>query len=191
MTDFRVSLGLDEHQRLTLMQRGIVVFNDDIDSNSLDEFQSDLLYVASLGLPQIKVVLTTNGGALDCAFGMYDLIRHIDQTLALGVHTVAVGYCYSAGVIVLQAGRQRLATPNATLMIHETLTIQFGKMSEVEEDVRFAKELTDRMVKVLTERSKVKPATLRKRIKGRNWWLTADDALKFGFVDAIVENLSL
>jgi ATP-dependent protease ClpP protease subunit len=76
-------------------------------------------------------------------------------------------------------------------MIHETLTIQFGKMSEVEEDVRFAKELTDRMVKVLTERSKVTPATLRKRIKGRNWWLTADDALKFGFVDAIVENLSL
>jgi ATP-dependent protease ClpP protease subunit len=73
-------------------------------------------------------------------------------------------------------------------MIHETLTIQFGKMTEVEEDVRFAKELTDRMVKVLTERSKVKPATLRKRIKGRNWWLTADDALKFGFVDAIVEN---
>jgi ATP-dependent Clp protease protease subunit len=172
------------------MQRGVVVFNDDIDSNSFDEFQSDLLYVASLGLPQIKVILTTNGGALDCAFGMYDLIRHIDQTLALGVHTVAVGYCYSAGVIVLQAGRQRLATPNATLMIHETLTIQFGKMSEVEEDVRFAKELTDRMVKVLTERSKVKPATLRKRIKGRNWWLTADDALKFGFVDAIVDNLT-
>jgi len=190
MTGFRVSLGLDEHQRLSLMQRGIVVFNDDIDSNSFDEFQSDLLYVASLGLPQIKVILTTNGGALDCAFGMYDLIRHIDQTLTLGVHTVAVGYCYSAGVIVLQAGRQRLATPNATLMIHETLTIQFGKMSEVEEDVRFAKELTDKMVKVLTERSKVKPATLRKRIKGRNWWLTADDALKFGFVDAIVDNLT-
>jgi ATP-dependent protease ClpP protease subunit len=62
-------------------------------------------------------------------------------------------------------------------------------MTEVEDDVKFAKELMDRMVKVLTERSKVKPAALRKRIKGRNWWLTADTALKFGFVDAIVTNL--
>jgi ATP-dependent protease ClpP protease subunit len=168
------------------MQRGIVLFNNDIDSNALEEFQQDLLYVASLGLPNIKVVLTTNGGALDCAFGMYDLIRQVDRTVQ--VDTLAMGYCYSAGMVVLQAGRRRLATPHTTLMIHETLTIQFGKMSEVEEDVRFAKELTDRMFAVLTERSKVKPSTLRKRIKGRNWWLTADSALKYGFIDDVVDS---
>jgi len=184
--DYRLTLGLTEHQNQTLMQKGIVIFNDDIDSNSFDQFQTNLLYVASLNPPSIKVILTTNGGALDCAFGMYDLIRQVDQTLR--VDTIAMGYCYSAGVIVLQAGRQRLATPNTSLMIHEAFTLQFGKMTEVEDDVRFAKELMDRMIKVLTERSKVKPAALRKRIKGRNWWLTADTALKFGFVDALVEN---
>jgi ATP-dependent Clp protease protease subunit len=184
--DYKLTLGLREHQSQTLMQKGIIVFNNDIDSNSFDQFQTDLLYVASLNPPSIKVILTTNGGALDCAFGMYDLIRQVDRTLR--VDTIAMGYCYSAGVIVLQAGRQRLATPNTSLMVHEAFTLQFGKMTEVEDDVKFAKELMDRMIKVLTERSKVKPIALRKRIKGRNWWLTADDALKYGFVDALVDN---
>jgi ATP-dependent protease ClpP protease subunit len=84
MIDYKLSLGLGEHQLQTLMQRGILLFNDDIDSNSFDQFQQNLLYIASLNPPSIKVILTTNGGALDCAFGMYDLIRQIDQTLRVG-----------------------------------------------------------------------------------------------------------
>ena len=46
--DYRLTLGLTEHQNQTLMQKGIVIFNDDIDSNSFDQFQTNLLYVASL-----------------------------------------------------------------------------------------------------------------------------------------------
>jgi ATP-dependent Clp protease protease subunit len=183
--DVRISLTFSEEVQRDLLHRGILVFNEDIDANSLDLFQQHFLYVTQkLGLLRVTVLLTTNGGALDCALGLYDLIAGTPEPCQVDV--VANGYCYSAGVIVLQAGKRRLITPNTVLMIHECSTVQFGKMTEVEEDVKFIKRLEHRVNEILTKRSKLSLSALSKRIKGKNWWLMPEEALKWQLVDDIV-----
>lgn len=175
---------LDEKER-TLFKRGIILFHDDIDSNTFERLSERLWLAKAKRIKRVTIVLATVGGALDCALGAYDLIRYLNRN-GMTIDVLANGYCYSAGVILLQAGARRLATPNTVLMVHESLSLHFGKLTEIREDVKFVDRLVERVWELLCEKSKLTVQRLKDETKGKNWWLTANEALELGLIDEIV-----
>jgi ATP-dependent Clp protease protease subunit len=144
------------------------------------------MWALNKGTQPIFVFLSTPGGDVDAALALYDTIKGLVES-GVGVNTVAVGECFSAGTVVLQAGLKRLITPNTYLMIHEISSWNLGKVSEQLETAHYLKEYQDRVFRILAERSKLGFRAIKRRCLRRNWWLPPEETLKYGFADGLLD----
>jgi ATP-dependent protease ClpP protease subunit len=81
------------------------------------EMVGDVLkYINSLGdsNEKIFVQLCTEGGDLDCAFGIYDMLRHIDNEVSI----ICIGSCSSAGTLIICAADEVVSLPHTQFLIH-------------------------------------------------------------------------
>jgi ATP-dependent Clp protease protease subunit len=123
----------------------------------------------------IDLYLSTQGGWLDSAFAIIDAMREIRAP----VNTVAIGGCYSAGLLILAAGTgERVATENSLLSLHA----DFG--SEDEGPYGSAEAERKRVEHLLRERTRL-PESWFPLENDRQFYLTPEQALEFGIVDAI------
>lgn len=182
----KVVASLEEWLSYQRLRQGLVVVNGTITMGLLEDLQRWLMNIPA-DTEKITVLLTTEGGDVDAAFGIYDLLKM--TATQKPVIICAVGFCYSAGMLVLQAGTERWSLPNTSFMLHEALSFGMGKISELESDVKFMRQMEERFWSLVIERSKVTRYQVKKKTKGRNWWLTAEEAYKWRFIDAIVSSL--
>lgn len=138
------------------------------------------------GEPECDITIQINspGGYFFAGFALYDVLK---EAIAEGHHvrTVAYGYAASMGGILLQAGVTRQMAPNAYLMIHEVSSGVIGKMSEIADEADLSKRLNNQALDILAARSTLTVAQLKNKTMRKDWWLSADEALKFGFIDSI------
>ncbi len=174
---------LEERKRWELLRNGVVWVTGEIDDVLAYQIISSLQWAASLNVTSVTVFLNTYGGNIYDALAIYDSIRAL--TNVMEINTVAVGNCYSAGVVLLQAGTQRFITPNTYLLIHEVSSWTWGKVSEHEDAAKHLKELQERVFKILTERSRTTVRQLKARSHRRDWWISPEEALRLRFVDGL------
>lgn len=133
----------------------------------------------------ITVRFNTGGGDIIAGTALYDYIVAL-RGEGLVVNTVGIGMVASMGSILLQAGTKRSMTPGAWLMIHELQTFNEGKLSEVKDYTKWLERVQLKGDQILAERSILSVAQIRRRTaKGKDWWLDAGEAVKFGFADEI------
>jgi ATP-dependent Clp protease protease subunit len=93
------------------------------------------------------------------------------------------------GAIAMQAAKHRIMTPRSWIILTEIQpNPQRLNSAEGIEAVKYMKWLEDRGWKLLLERSngKLDLATIKEKTEyGRQWWLTADEALQYGLIDEI------
>ncbi len=183
--------GFEERKQETLAQRGIFYFFSEINTGSARSLCSSLLWAAATLPPSqpLIVLLSTNGGDVDAGLTIYDTIKGVREQ-GRQVYTVAIGHCFSMGVVVLQAGSLRLITPNTYLMIHEISSWNWGKLSEQGDTIKYLSELQNRIFKILAERSTLTTVSLRRRCHRRNWWISPDEVLKYRLADDILRDWS-
>lgn len=128
--------------------------------------------------------ILTFGGDLLASLAMYDYLVLLNQQ-GTKVDTMALGVCASGGMVVLQGGQERFATPNAWLMIHEVSGIASGKLSEIVDESKWTKRAQEKMLTILADRSNMSTTQIRNRWKRKDWWLEAGEAKKHGFIDSI------
>jgi ATP-dependent Clp protease protease subunit len=121
----------------------------------------------------IDLLVTTTGGWRESAFAIIDAM----QAISAPVNTWAIGGCYSAGTLVVAGGTgQRVATPDALLMVHANL--EDGDEPFSQEPRELARE-----VRFWKEHARL-PADWDLD-SDRSFYLTADEAKQFGIVDAV------
>lgn len=125
------------------------------------------------------------GGGIIEGFHLYDTIMDL-RGQGHKVITVSRGMAASMGGVLLQAGDQRLMGKRASMLIHEAQFGAIGTWGEVEDQVEFVKKLQDRILDILSERSKMTKQQIKRRWSRTNWWLSAEEALEHGFIDGIV-----
>lgn len=134
----------------------------------------------------ITIVLNSGGGSVFSGLGIYD---HIMGLRAKGhkvtIKVLSVGASMAA--IVLQAGSERLIGSNALLLLHEGGAELTGSMAEIEDGNKLLKVMGDRTAEIVAKRSGMTTRKYKALIKRRDKWLTADEALALGLVDAIVD----
>lgn len=132
----------------------------------------------------MTLVLNSPGGAVVPGFALWDFL---EEFKAAGHHltTVARGYAASMAGILLQAGDIRVMGAQASLLIHEGSFGAGGSVAQVEDQVEWVKKLHERILDIFAARSKLSKPQLRRRWHRKDWWLTSDEALKYGFVDEV------
>jgi ATP-dependent protease ClpP protease subunit len=140
-------------------------------------------------LEEIVIWINSDGGNLHDFLALHDAIllarTKFDKYVICIVNCTAA----SAAAIVLQAGNERWATPNAIIMIHQvSYDPGEGTVSEHETESKIVKEKFQSMVfKVWAKRMKMTVKQLEKYIadNGPDIYYTPQEALKVGLIDIV------
>ena len=132
----------------------------------------------------VEIVFISPGGSVISGMALFDHILNF-RVRGHKVKTVARGYAASMAGILLQAGDKRVMGREAYLLIHEVSSLAVGSMGQIEDEVEFLKKIQGRILDIFAKRSKLSKATIRRRWRRKDWWLSSEEALRFGFVDKV------
>lgn len=152
------------------------------------EVDDELSYRVAMGIAvldaiegDITVNISSYGGSVEDGLAIYDTLRLAKNR----VLTVGYGPVMSMGSILLQAGQTRFMAPNARMLIHDGAWGTYESMLKPKSIGKEAGDTVERMIQILAERAKnLEPATI-KRMMAEETFLSAEEAVKFGFADYI------
>lgn len=131
----------------------------------------------------IDIVLNSNGGFTLDGLAIYDALRAAKAHIRI----TAMGYCHSMAAAVLQAGDERLLSPNCRLMLHECSSQQEDRkpISSLKIDLTESNVLDQMTWKILSERTGRTQRSLKSQYS-RDSHFSAQQAVTLGLADAIV-----
>lgn len=138
----------------------------------------------NLELPHIQLLLSTYGGCVYDGLALYDVIKKSNTK----VDIICSGKIMSMGIILTLAGHTRKAYKNTTFMIHSVSGWAVGKLEEMEESAEECKRLNNILFDIISSNTKITKSELKeiKKLK-KDWFMTAEEALKYGLIDEIIE----
>lgn len=131
----------------------------------------------------INMYINSPGGVVTAGLAIYDTIQYMKSP----VTTICIGQAASMGAVLLCAGSKgrRYALPNARIMIHQPLGGAQGQATDIEiqtnEILRIKKLLHDILVKHTGQ-----PLDKIKKDTDRDFYMSADEAVKYGLIDQVI-----
>ena len=169
-----------------LLRDRIIFLGGPIDDDVANLIISQLLFLESED-PKKDIFLYVNspGGHVHSGLAIVDAMNHVKPDVA----TVAVGMAASMGSIILASGAKgkRSALPNADIMIHQPHGGAEGQASDIEISAKRIISLRGRLNKILADATG-QPLAKVERDVDRDFYLTADEAKKYGLVDQVFKN---
>jgi len=135
----------------------------------------------------IEIVISTNGGSADDMFAIYDAIRWVRKTI--DVETYGLGKVMSAGTLLLASGTKgkRKIGKHCRVMIHSVIGGHVGPMHQLDNEMKEVKAIQESYIKAICDETNLTERKLRGLLKKKvNIYLTAEEAVKYGFADIIV-----
>lgn len=135
----------------------------------------------------ITVFVNSPGGAADCGFAMYDLLRFT----SCPVRTIANGLVASAAVLVFLAAPKgsRFSLPSSRFLLHQPSTVTRGQSTDIDIAAREIIALRKRYNTIVSEITG-KTLEVVERDSERDFWLSATAAHEYGLVDKVVKERS-
>lgn len=143
---------------------------------------------AAQGSSSIVLDIDTPGGSVDAG---WQIVEAIEASKVPVVCVVSNGMAASMGSIILQSCSSRLMVSGVSvIMIHNMyITDASGTPDEIQALATRMKEDNDKLLNYEVRRTKVSADFIRSLIQGQKMlWIDAQQALKWGFVDAVLEN---
>lgn len=168
-----------------LLRERIVFLAGPIDDNVANIVIAQLLFLeAEDPKKDITLYINSPGGQIQSGLAIVDAMQHIKPDVA----TVCVGMAASMGAIILSQGMKgkRYALPNAEVMIHQPLTGVEGQASDIVITANHIIRLKEKLTKMLSESTGQDYKKVEKD-KDRDYWMSADEAKKYGIVDVILK----
>lgn len=167
-----------------------------VDYRSAITFEKNLRYLNTISLDPILVHMHLPGGDWQDCLGIYDNIKNSKSAICI----VAYAKVESSSTVLLQAADLRILSANTNFLIH------YGSISVENEHkaalsmVHWSEKESEKMIDIFTERcmnSKIckeknwKKMMAKKHIitqlaSKRDWILSADEAVDYGFADGIL-----
>ena len=132
---------------------------------------------------EISMYINSPGGVVTSGLAIYDTMQYIRPK----VSTLCIGQAASMGSLLLTAGEKgkRYVTPNARIMIHQPSGGYRGQATDIEIHAQEILNLKKRLNNLYVHHTGQKLPVIEKSMERDNF-MSAEDALKFGLVDEIL-----
>ena len=169
-----------------LLKDRIVMLSGPIDDAVANSVIAQLLFLDAQDPDKdLYLYINSPGGSVSAGLAIFDTMNFINAD----VQTIVIGMAASMGAFLLAAGEKgkRYALPNAEVMIHQPLGGAQGQATEIEIAAKHILKTRDTLNKILAERT---GQTLKviARDTDRDNYMSAEEAVKYGLVDAIMTN---
>ncbi|QUD87550.1 ATP-dependent Clp protease proteolytic subunit [Phenylobacterium montanum] len=168
-----------------LLRERIIFLNGPVEDGMAATICAQLLFLESENpKKEIAIYINSPGGVVTAGFAIYDTLQYIKSP----VSTVCMGFAASMGSFLLMAGApgQRIALPNASIMLHQPSGGFQGKASDIErhaENVLYTKR---RMIELYAKHCG-RTTEEAERALDRDNFMTAEEAKAWGLVDHVYE----
>lgn len=133
----------------------------------------------------ISFYINSPGGSVTAGLAMYDTMQFIRPD----VSTLCTGFAASMGAFLLCAGSKgkRNSLPNARIMIHQVSGGFRGQASDIAIHAKETLFLKNRLNEIMAKHTG-QPIEVVEKDTDRDNFLSAEDALKYGIIDRILQN---
>src|SRR5215211_1563438 len=170
-----------------LFEERIIFLGTPISDDVANAVMAQLLSLESMNPDQdISIYINSPGGSFTALTAIYDTMKFIKAD----VQTVCLGQAASAAAVLLAAGApgKRLALPNSRILIHQPYTEgTFGQTSDIEIQANEILRMRDLLERMISDHSGKDVATVSRDIE-RDKILTAEQAVEYGLIDAVLES---
>jgi ATP-dependent Clp protease protease subunit len=167
-----------------LLKDRIIFLGSDVNEASANIVVAQLLFLqAEDAKKDIFFYINSPGGNIYDALAIYDTMQYVTND----IQTVGIGVQASAAAFLLSSGTKgkRFALPNSTVMIHQPSSGTRGKVTDQEIDLREALRLKKLLEGIMVKNTGQKAEKIHEDME-RDKWLTAEEAKKYGIVDAVI-----
>jgi len=167
-----------------LLKERIVFVGSAINDQVANLVVAQLLYLSREDPDKaIQMYINSPGGQIYSGMAILDTMQMIPNKIS----TVAVGITASFGTVLLAAGTkgQRYALPHATIHMHQPLGGAEGQASDIEIQAREILRLKQHLTEFLAEATG-QSLDIIERDTDRNFFLDAEQAVKYGLVDKVL-----
>ncbi|MBH5323400.1 ATP-dependent Clp protease proteolytic subunit [Aurantiacibacter sediminis] len=165
-----------------LLRERIVFVTGQVEDNMASLIVAQLLFLESENSNDISMYINSPGGVVTAGMAIHDTMAYIKPK----VRTVCIGQAASMGSFLLAAGEpgMRVALPNARIMIHQPSGGARGMASDIEIQAKEILRIKARMNDLYVQYTGQSLEDIEKAMD-RDTFLEADEAKKFGLVDAV------
>jgi len=168
-----------------LLKERIIFLGMPIDDQVANLIVAQLLYLSHEDTEkEIQMYINSPGGVIYSGLAIYDTMQMISNPIS----TLAVGVTASFGTVLLAAGTKgrRYALPNSTIHLHQPLGGAQGQATDIEIQTQQILRLKTLLNNILSKHTG-QPVDVIKRDTDRDFYLEAEQAVKYGIVDQVLE----
>ena len=168
-----------------LLKERIVFLTGEVNDEVASLICAQLLFLeAENPDKEISFYINSPGGVVTSGLAILDTMNYIKCP----VSTVCMGQACSMGSLLLTCGEKgrRFALPNARVMIHQPSGGFQGQATDMEIHVKEILAIKKRLNQIYVEQTG-KPLKEIEEAMERDNFMTAEEALNFGLIDAVVQ----
>jgi len=169
--------------RLAFKSRFVLVFGE-INHQTARATCTRLIALAEESDAPISMLISSPGGHVESGDAIHDVIRFVRSP----VTTIGTGWVASAGTHIFIAApkERRVCLPNTRFMIHQPGGGAGGPATDIAIQAKEIIKTRERIAKVIARQT---GQDLQKVLSDmeRDFWMSADEAIKYGLVSKIIE----
>jgi ATP-dependent Clp protease protease subunit len=170
-------------EQLAFKSRFVMVFGEINDAMAQATCRRLLALAADSDAP-ITLLISSPGGHVESSDAIHDMINFVRAP----VTTLGTGWVASAGAHIFLAPpkERRLCLPNTRFMIHQPAGGAGGQATDIAIMAREILRTRERIARVIAKQTG-KPLDTVSADMERDFWMSADEAIKYGIVSKVIE----
>src|SRR5690348_18494921 len=168
-----------------LFKARTVVISGEINQKVAANVISQLLALAAESNEDITCYINSQGGHVEAGDTIHDMVRFLTPR----VRMVGTGWVASIAALIFVAvpKEDRYCLPNTRFLLHQPAGGAGGSASDIEIEAREILKMRDRLNRVFAQQTG-QPLERIEEDTRRNFWLTAEEARRYGLVGRIIEH---
>jgi ATP-dependent Clp protease protease subunit len=173
-------------QNALFKSRTVLIFGE-IDMRTAERATAQITALASESDKPIRVIINSPGGHVESGDTIHDMIRFC----GVEVKAIGTGWVASAGAHIFLGAKKenRLCLPNTRFLLHQPAGGMRGQASDIQIEAEQIIKMRDRVNRMIARET---GQTLEQIVKDtqRNFWMNAEEAVKYGLVSRIITDSS-
>lgn len=168
-----------------LLKERIIFLGEEVNHHTANLIVAQLLHLAyEDSKKDIYFYINSPGGTVSDGMAIYDTMQYIKPD----VQTIGLGMQASMGSLLLASGTKgkRFMLPTARAMIHQPHGGTEGVMTDMEISLREGIRMKELLTQILAKRTGQKLEKIKTDME-RDYWMSAEEAVKYGLVDGVIE----